>query len=76
MPAVIAANAAPPPCNTLRAANCAPPEKTRIDIAIGAIAPMTGRARMPNEMPSATVGRTIGSAARYAGADVAVRLHR
>ncbi len=64
MPAVIAASAAPPPCSTLSAANWAPPEKTRTDIATGATEPITGCARMPNEMPSATVGSTIGSAAR------------
>ena len=64
MPAAMAASAAPPPTSTLSAANCAPPEKTSTDIATGAIGPMIGRARIPNEIPSATVGRTIGSAAR------------
>ena len=64
IPAVIAATAPPPAASTLSAANCAAPENTKIDIAIGATGPMTGRASTPNETPRASVGRTSGSPAR------------
>jgi hypothetical protein len=39
-------------------ANCAAPANTRIDITIAAVAPMTGSARTPNDMPIASVGST------------------
>ena len=64
IPAVIAATAPPPAARTLRAANWAAPEKTKIDMAIGATGPMTGRARTPKDTPRASVGSTSGSPAR------------
>ena len=64
IPAAIAATAPPPAARTLRAANWAAPEKTKIDIAMGASGPITGRARTPKETPRASVGRTSGSPAR------------
>ena len=63
--APIAASAVPPPPSTLSAANCAAPEKTPIDITIGATWPITGTARTPNAMPRAKVG----GAQREPGAD-------
>ena len=64
IPAVMAASAPPPAARTLRAANWAAPEKTRIDMAIGAAGPMTGRARTPKDTPRASVGSRSGSPAR------------
>ena len=64
IPAVMAASAPPPAARTLRAANWAAPEKTRIDMAIGAAGPMTGRASTPKDTPRASVGSRSGSPAR------------
>ena len=75
IPAVIAATAPPPAARTLSAANWAAPENTKIDIAIGATGPMTGRASTPKDTPRASVGRTSGSPARTPGAHVAVLVH-
>ena len=64
MPAVIAATAPPPAARTLSAANWAAPENTKIDMAIGATGPITGRASTPKDTPRASVGRTSGRPAR------------
>ena len=42
IPAAIAATAPPPAVSTVRAANCAAPEKTISDITTGATEPITG----------------------------------
>ena len=57
----------PPAVRTVRAANCAAPEKTTRDITIGATEPMTGCASTPKEIPPANVGRTRGRPFRSPG---------
>src|ERR1700760_3132575 len=64
MPARIAVATPPPAASTVRAANCAAPENTVIDITTGATGPITGRPSTPNETPSANVGSTSGSPLR------------
>jgi hypothetical protein len=48
-PAAIAAVVLPPASSTASAPNWAAPEKTTIDMTIGANGPMSGRASTPNE---------------------------
>src|SRR4051794_9681503 len=51
-PVRIAVSAPPPEASTAVAPNCEAPANTKADMAIAAVAPITGRATTPNEMPA------------------------
>ena len=75
IPAVIAASAPPPAARTLRAANWAAPEKTRIDMAIGATGPMTGPRQHAEGHAEGERREQERQPGAHARADVAVLVH-
>jgi hypothetical protein len=63
-PAAIAAPTPPPAARMASAPNCAEPEKTTIDITIGATEPITGRASTPYETAIANTAAPKGAPRR------------
>src|SRR5215208_714722 len=63
-PARIAVTAEPPDASTAVAPNCAAPAKTKTDMTIAAVAPITGSATIPNETPASPAATANGSPVR------------
>ena len=75
IPAAIAATAPPPAARTLRAANWAAPEKTKIDIAIGATRPHDGPREDAEGHAEGERREDERQPGAHSGADVAVLVH-